>query len=259
MSRNFEPLSQAGSMEELLQTQNELLQPQMEQPLGAAPGPLLVENAFPSAPLLVVNGVVRDEIGKLVQNLFLGPQGSMRVVFSGTEPGCGSTWTCAHAADGLAQTRGSVCVVDCNLRSPGLHRQFGTENHRGLSDALLGFAPIREYVHRLSRNLWLLSCGSAAEAGQEMIASDRMRSRLAELVGAFDYVLIDAAPLNTTNDAIVLGGLSDGVVLVLKSHSSRREAARKAVQELQVAKVRTLGAVLNQRTFPVPERLYKRL
>ena len=92
-----------------------------------------------------------------------------------------------------------------------------------------------------------------------MLGSDRMRSRLAELRSAFDYILIDAAPLNACNDAIVLGGLSDGVVLMLKANSSRRETARKALQELQTANVHALGAILNQRTFPIPEALYKRL
>jgi Mrp family chromosome partitioning ATPase len=86
-----------------------------------------------------------------------------------------------------------------------------------------------------------------------------MRLRLLELGETFDYVLIDAAALNACNDAVVLGGLSDGVVLTLKANSSRRETARKAVQQLQTANVRTLGAVLNERTFPIPEALYKRL
>jgi hypothetical protein len=83
------------------------------------------------------------------------------------------------------------------------------ENHHGLSDALLGTGPIQEYVHRLSQNLWLLSCGSAAEVGFTMLGSDRMRSRLTELRAAFDYILIDAAALNTSNDAVVLGGRVD--------------------------------------------------
>jgi Mrp family chromosome partitioning ATPase len=56
-----------------------------------------------------------------------------------------------------------------------------------------------------------------------------------------------------------LGGFTDGVVLVLKAHSSRRETARSAVHDLAAANVRTLGAVLNQRTFPIPEKLYRRL
>jgi Mrp family chromosome partitioning ATPase len=219
-----------------------------------------MEETFSAGPSLEMSAAIRDEISKLVQKLFLGAQAPRRVVFAGTEPGSGSSWTCARVAEALAQQgRGSVCVVDCNLRTPGLHQQFGSENHHGLSDALAGFGPIREFAHRWSRNLWLLSCGSSAEAGLAMLGSERMRSRLAELRSAFDYVLIDAPALNSCNDAILLGGLSDGVVLLLKANSSRRETARKAVQDLHGANVRVLGAVLNQRTFPIPEALYKKL
>lgn len=253
MSRNFELLSEAGRMHELVQSQ-------VEQPETVASP---VEDTFPStpsSPAPEMSGAMTDEISKLVQNLFLVPQGPRRVVFSGSEAGSGCSWMCARAAEGLAPLgRGSVCVVDCNLRSPGLHQEFGVENHHGLSDALLGSGPIQDYVHRLGRNLWLLSCGSAAETGRAMLGSDRMRLRLDELRMTFDYVLIDSAPLNTCNDAVVLGGLSDGVVLMLKANSSRRETAKKALQELQAANVRTLGAVLNQRTFPIPEAIYKRL
>jgi len=254
VSRNFELLSQLGKMREIEQTQVE--------PPFVTPPPVqeTLPQSFPSSPARAMNDAVTDEISKIVQNLFLRAQGPRRVVFAGTESGSGCSWMCARVAEGLApQGRGTVCVVDCNLRAPTLHHQFGTENHHGLSDALLGTGPIQEYVHRLSQNLWLLSCGSAAEVGFTMLGSDRMRARLAELRAAFDYVLIDVAALNASNDAVVLGGLSDGVVLTLKANSSRRETARKAVQELQAANVPTLGAVLNQRTFPIPEALYKRL
>ena len=138
MSRNFELLSEAGRMRELLESQ---VEPHV------APPPVeveVVEEVFPSTmPSLEMSGEIRDEVAKkLVQKLFLGSQGPRRVVFAGTESGCGCSWMCARVAEALAsQGRGSVCVVDCNLRSPGLHQQFGTENHHGLSDALTGLAP----------------------------------------------------------------------------------------------------------------------
>jgi len=65
--------------------------------------------------------------------------------------------------------------------------------------------------------------------------------------------------MNVCNHAMMFGGLLDGVVLVIKANSSRRDSARDAVQELRSANVRVLGAVLNKRTFPIPERIYKRL
>jgi Mrp family chromosome partitioning ATPase len=46
---------------------------------------------------------------------------------------------------------------------------------------------------------------------------------------------------------------------VLKANSTRRDATREIKQQLQAANVRMLGAVLNQRTFPIPERIYNKL
>jgi len=253
LSRNVELLQQIGGM--------------LEMPASAeeAPEPLSVSPADtePSMPALEVVGKVRDEIAKLVLNLFLlpGAQDRRQVIFAGAEAGAGCSWICARVGEVLAsQVRGSVCVVDCNLRSPGLHRQFATDNHFGLSDALLQTDPLHQYVRQLSRkNLWLLSCGSATENCQEKVASGGLRQRLTELRSQFDYVLIDVAPTNTCNDGIVLGSSSDGIVLVLKANSTRRDIARKALQELRAANLPILGAILNQRTFPIPDNIYNRL
>ena len=270
MSRNFELLSEAGRLHELVQSQVESSQVPPRAMGEGFPAPLgigsefsaaqPVNDNFPETSPLETNDAVKQEIVKLVQKLFLAQQGLRRVVFAGTESGCGCSWMCARVAEELAsQGRGTVCIVDCNLRSPGLHGQFGIENHHGLSDALTRPGSIRDYVHRYSRNLWMVSCGGSPEAGLTMLGSERMRARMSELCATFDFVLIDAAPLSSCNDAIVLGGLSDGVVLTLKANSSRRETARNVLHELQTANVRILGAVLNQRTFPIPESLYKKL
>ena len=72
-------------------------------------------------------------------------------------------------------------------------------------------------------------------------------------------MIVDAPPMTRYADAIALGQLSDGIVLILEAESTRQEAARMAVENLRSSKVPILGAVLNKRTFPIPEGLYKRL
>lgn len=211
---------------------------------------------------LKMESAQRDEIFKLVQRVFLAGAGRGRlVVVSGMEAGNGCSWICARMAEVLAsQVSGSVCVVDANLRSPGLHREFGVPNHYGLTDALQVSDPIRRFVTSLSRpNLWLLSCGAEVDGMQTMLGSDRMRALLPELQREFDYILIDAPPMETGDDSLILSRNAEGIVLVLRAHSSRRETARKAVRNLESASVRVLGAVLNHRTFPVPEAIYRKL
>ena len=250
MSRNFELLDQAGRLQEMLDPGVSPTEPRS----------IPVADEGPSTPALDVAGTVREEIAKLVLNVFLlpGRLGPRQVVFTGLEAGTGCSWMCARVGEVLAsQTSGSVCVVDCNLRSPGLHHQFEISNHFGLSDALCQSGPMHQYARQLSRkNLWLVSCGSTIENWKEQVTSESLRLRLTELQAQFDYVLMDVASVNTCHDCIVLGKSSDGVVLVLKANSTRREAAQRALKELKAANVPVLGAVLNQRTFPIPNRIY---
>jgi len=252
MSRNFELLQEAGKAADMLR--------QRAQEFAA---PVAEEVFVPGTPFLPMEGAAREEVTKLVQRLFLmsGGQRTRQVVFSGTEQGNGCSWICAHAADILAaQTAASVCVVDCDVHYPTLHTEFQVANHYGLAEALQSGEPARQFAQQLSRpNLWLLSSGSGNENTQRLLTLDRMRKRMFELRAEFDYVLLDVAPLNSGNHATVLGSWCDGVALVLKANSSSRKAARKAVQDLQDAKASVLGAVLNQRTFPIPQSIYNRL
>jgi capsular exopolysaccharide synthesis family protein len=256
MSKNFELMQNLGKEQEMFQTAAE--------PLNARSVSAAEVPAVDLKPLeLEMEAGQRDEIFKLVQRVFFAPggDGSRLIVVSGTESGNGCSWICARMAEVLAaQASGTVCVVDANLRSPGLHKQFGVPNHYGLTDALRGRDSVRGFVTQLSRpNLWLLSSGAETQGSHALLGSDRMRALLPELRREFDYVLIDAPALRAGNDTVTLGRNAEGVVLVLRANTSRRESARKAVHDLEAARVRVLGAVLNHRTFPVPESIYKKI
>lgn len=214
-----------------------------------------------SAPTLTMDDFSRKEIAKLVQRLFLLPGSVRNVVFAGVDPGTGCTWTVSRAAEVLAaQVVGSVCVVDANFHSPTLHSVFSVTNHLGLSDALAQPGPLRQFTCPLRSNLSLLSVGSAAISGRDaLLNSELLRARFNELRAEFDYVLIDAAALSLCSDSVAMGHLTDGVALIVEADVTRREATRKAAQELESAKIRLMGMVLNKRTFPIPENLYKRL
>ena len=253
MSRNFELLQKIGREQSLYATAAEEPLPEMEAPAVV----------IPVGSRLAIEAAELEEITKVVQRVFLlpGNEAPRTVVFSGTEPGNGCSWVCARVAEVLAsQVSGSVCLVDANLQNPGLYAQFGAENLYGLTDALRKREPIRSFAQPLScPRLWLLSSGSPAEDGQSLLSSDRMRLRMTELRTEFDYVLMDTPAISSSHDATSVGAATDGMVLVLKANSSRRESARGAIHDLRAAKVRVLGAVLNQRTFPIPQSIYDKL
>jgi protein-tyrosine kinase len=204
-----------------------------------------------------------EEALRLVQQIFfLEAQAPPRVVvFAGIDHGNGCSQMCVSVAETLASSsRGPVCLVDANFRSPALPELFGTTNHRGLTDALLEQGPINSFTSMVTPdNLWLLSSGALAADSPNLLASEQFRERLQELHQGFDFVIIDAPPLIRYSDAVVLGQLSDGLVLVLEADATRRESASVVAATLRSAKVPILAAVLNKRTFPIPEKIYSKI
>lgn len=214
-------------------------------------------------PHLDLAALSREESMKLVRSLFLSsiPDAPRVVLFCGVETGDGASWVCVHAGETLAsQTKSSVCLVDANLRTPFLHQHFRIDTLRGLTDAALQPGSIRNFAHRVNGgNMWLLPCGSNPIDPHSLLNSKRFHSRMTELKTKFDYILIDGPPACLYADTSLLGKLTDGVVLVVQANSTRREAARKAMECLEFANVRVLGTVLNKRLFPIPESVYRRI
>jgi len=79
------------------------------------------------------------------------------------------------------------------------------------------------------------------------------------LRGMFEFVLLDAPGADISADAAILDHVSDGTLLIIDAESTRRITARKAKESLEAADVRLLGAVLHNRTFPIPKSLYEKL
>jgi capsular exopolysaccharide synthesis family protein len=199
----------------------------------------------------------------LVQRIFLQQtlEPPRMVVFAGIDHGNGCSQIAASVAETLAgNAPGAVCLVEGNFRSPGLPAMLGTTNYHGLTDALLEEAPIRSFIKLVCNDsLWLLSSGPLAVESPSLLTSERMKALSAELRREFDFVIVDAPPLTRCADAIALGQLSDGVVLVLEANSTRRETALAAAESLRSSGIQIIGAVLNKRTFPIPEKIYNRL
>ena len=80
-----------------------------------------------------------------------------------------------------------------------------------------------------------------------------------ELRQAFRYVVVHTGSLWLNADAMLVSKWTDGVVLILEAHSTRRDTARRIKESLAAANARVLGVVLNNRTYPIPDTLYSRL
>lgn len=111
------------------------------------------------------------------------------------------------------------------------------------------------YSSRLAERVWQIPAA--------LLGHERNESRgstcdgLKELRGAFDYFLLSAAIDDSEMPGLCT--LCDAAVLVLTANVTRRPAALTAKDQLLRQGVTLLGTVLDQRTLPIPESIYRRL
>lgn len=203
------------------------------------------------------------EIDQLYQRLFVGGTDVVEarvVTFCSVQPAVSEGKICALTAMALAaRVNRSVCVVDSNLLSPSLHEFFGVPNQSGFSEAAMNDTVLSSHARTIGgSNLSLITAGGAMPDLQAA-QSESIASRLRELRSHFDYVLINGPTVPDRGQAVFLGRLSDGIVLILEANSTRRDTAMRVRVEMEQANVPVLGAVLNNRTFPIPDAVYSKL
>ena len=224
--------------------------------------PVVQRMRHPASERPIDHGTSRD-IATLADRLFVIPGLSAPrcVVFSGLDPGAGCSSVASSVAQMLAsRVSGPVCIVDANCREPFLHNHFQLDNSSGLIEAATSPESVLSFAQRPSEgNLWVLPTHMDTTNPTGFPSTDHMRALVNELIAEFDYVLIDGPPLATTFDSALLARMSDGLVLVLEAEKTLRERARSIKTDLELAEVHVLAAVLNKRSFPIPDLLYRRL
>jgi len=218
----------------------------------------------PDAERLVAKGVLLsergdqydDEISRLVQTVFLSGSSRTprRLVFCGVDDADGSAVVCASVGRALATRDESVCVIDARWRGARLSRLLGVED----DDLLLRDAlPRYDRCIRVVNQLWMAGPNITRDESGSLLPVSDLKLLLSRLQGTYGTVLIDAPGTNSSRDAAVLGQLADAAVLVVEANTTRKLAARKAKEFLDHAGVQLMGTILNNRTFPIPEALYR--
>jgi succinoglycan biosynthesis transport protein ExoP len=178
-------------------------------------------------------------------------EGPRVLVLTSPDPGAGKTTVTSNLGMATAEIGRRVLLIDADLRRPRLHRLFEIPNSFGLTDILRITTPLDEIpVNQLVRQtkipgLCLVPSGPTTDGLTSLLYSPRLTEFLQRVAKEFDLVLIDAPPMLHFADARVLGRHSDGVILVLRSGQTKRDAAMLARQRFDEDGTSVLGTILN--------------
>jgi protein-tyrosine kinase len=201
-----------------------------------------------------------EQILGLVRKVFHPgwPKPAHQVIFSPVEPETDISAICMQVGLALsAQVSGTTCLVEANLNSPGLEQVVERNGHDLIASRER--SAFQDTSRRLSNELWLVPRSVFLGENKNGLSGAWLRDRLAELRHTFDYTVLYGPPAGAGSEAALLGSLCDGMVLVVEANSTRRVAAQKVKESLRAANARLLGTVLCERTFPIPDMIYKKL
>jgi len=201
-----------------------------------------------------------EQIHCLVQQVFLTGRNkrARQVVFSAVDQETDVSSLCMSLGEVLSrQDSGTTCVVEA-LPCPSAE---GAVEDSAIAPANYQkrFGVLRDGSRQLSSRLWFMPSNVLRDGNDGKFSALWLRGRLAELRLEFDYTVLQGPAAGVHSEAALLGRLCDGVVLVLRANSTRRAAAQRVKEMLHAANARLLGTVLSERTFPIPESIYKRL
>jgi succinoglycan biosynthesis transport protein ExoP len=172
----------------------------------------------------------------------------------------GKTTAAANLAVTLAQLGDKTIVVDADLRKPGVARLLNMTggNYAGLSSYLAGASSLDAVVvpHPTVPNLAAIPTGPLPPNPADLLSSHRVAEAIAELRKSFKFIVIDSPPVMAATDAVILSVQTDGVLLVVRSGETPKEAFTRTRDLLISVKCNILGVVLNAVDSSSPDYYY---
>lgn len=172
------------------------------------------------------------------------------IAMTSAVPKEGKTTTSLNLSVSLAQAGQRILLVDADMRRGEIHKFFGLEGGRGLSDVLAGQAKPESVIQRTGLpNMDLVATGPFPANPAELLLRNEFNSFMDYARRTYDRVIIDCPPVMAVSESSILASMVDGVVMVVWAGQTSRKLAQLSLQVLRQRGARMLGCVLNNLEF----------
>lgn len=178
-----------------------------------------------------------------------------------TMPSEGKSEVITNLAASFAMLDKKVLIVDCDLRKPKIHKNFGIFRRQGVSDVVLSKGEIdyKDVVQKYCDDkisIDILTAGSKVSNPSELINSNSFANLLKTLKEDYDLVLVDCPPISSLTDGVLVSKIADGTVYVIESDRTDYQVVSSCIEELQSNRAFILGIVLTKVNVKREKKLY---
>jgi capsular exopolysaccharide synthesis family protein len=212
-------------------------------PSSQDPVPTSLEIAVRDAP----RSIASEMSHSIQSNLrFMGSETSLKkIVVTSSVANEGKSKVAANLAAAISQTGRKVLLIDADLRVPYQHKFWKLPLRKGLSELLAKTYKFKTVAWRVMDNLDILTTGSRSPDSLFCLDSVLMKSLIEEVSSLYDFIIIDASPILVAADALILGRMTNGILLVSRPGIINTALAKVAQEKLQISRCNVLGLIVN--------------
>jgi polysaccharide biosynthesis transport protein len=171
------------------------------------------------------------------------------VGFTSAIPNEGKSTLAAALAQLIAQARGRVVLVDCDLRNPTLSKILAPGASLGIIDVLSGRCSVAEAILREPKtNMAVLPTGKKIPLflTSDLLSGEPMSKLFEALRKQYDYIVVDLPPLAPIVDVRAATHLIDSVVLAVAWGETKIGIVEHALRSAPGVYDLLIGTVLNK-------------
>ena len=175
-----------------------------------------------------------------------------RVLLTSCTPNEGKSTISFYLAKALADDGKKVIFIDADLRKSVLIGRLGAKTAKGktikgLSHYLTGQSSLEDIICETNiPNLHMIFSGPVTPNPTELLGNQYMERAMNELAEQVDYIIVDAPPLGSVIDALILTKVCDGSIMVIENNQISYRLAQNVKKQLVQGGCRVLGAILNK-------------
>lgn len=193
---------------------------------------------------------VAEAINQLRVNLSFTDANIKKIVVTSSIPNEGKSFLALCLWRAMAQTGKKVLFVDCDLRLSEIKDIYDIQTSDaffGIAHVLSGQCAVQDVMYKTNiPNAYMIPSANAVSNPATLLESEHFKEVLDQVADVFDYVIIDTPPIGTVADALTIGKVADGNILVVRSGFTKKVLVRDTIERLKVTNQPLLGIVLNR-------------
>jgi polysaccharide biosynthesis transport protein len=169
------------------------------------------------------------------------------ILMTSPSPADGKTSAAVAFACWLAKSHKRVLLIDCDWRSPAVHKIFGVPNLGGLELLLRGSQAnyIDEIVKDSKTKVDYVCAGTWDANDAHRLASATMNDFLISARSRYDIVILDTPPILPCSDVLLLTRLVEKTVMVVRWGCTVQDDVLQALSQLSNAGANMAGICLS--------------